>query len=1842
MAPEMYEEHYDESIDIYAFGMCMLEMATSEYPYAECQNAAQIYRRVTSGVRPQSFGKLSNVAIKEVIDVCTRPRSEERYTAKELLSLEFFEEDTGFKVELADDTQGVIQLRLRVEDPKKRKDKHKDNEALQFGFDLQKDDPEQVAAEMVKSGFLNEDDQKIVAKIIRDRVATTKRNRERLQQTKERQEKERLEKERLEREKQQQQQQQQQESEQQVMLSHVGSDGTMDSGISSDPSSKHMSQSFPSQAKYQPAQSLPQQYPANQYPGQQGQYVPPHGASYSQGFPANSLQYAPPYHQIPYQQSQQPFTQIHGSQSQPFQPPQQAFPQDQQYQQKFQQAQYSQNQQFQQPPPQQYQSIPPQQYQHLPPPQSQAQAYQPQAQPHQQYPPQTQSQTYQAPAPHQQYPSQTQAQSYPPQAQPQYAPQPGQSQQQYPKPQQFQPPQQYQQYQQPFQPKGQQQYPLQGQQQYLQPQQQPYQAVAPAQLKPQGQLPPQVQQTTFTQPNISSQENIQTKILPQAGQSTQDSVGRQHSSLEKKDMMLAEGQAASVAAGTESATESGSESAPANAPLAAEKLKKREKERMDKEKLKKAKSVKRKQTPSLSIVQVEEGGIVECALETHKGQTVTFKFGVEDDLDDIKDNLVEGKHLTEQHCEIFVEQIKEVILRAKELGPTPPEEISRLSPRQQRKTSQQLSVDDSQNVAQSVLQAQNGQYSDATPEGSVPTTPTVRDVTGNEGSPFKSIKGANVLANAQANIGAQPLNNQPANAEKSIASNRTAVPGEAIEEEFRMASKNDNAQYDEPQPSGQSTSTQIMQNVPHNATVVSDNQPKVEQSSQDLQTTTSSSATSRAANEVKVSQTVPSRSASTPGIVPQNQSQLGTDTNSQTGMATTTNKMAANQALPANQQVPANQQAMVSQLPPSVPANQLPPQQQQPAPQQPPTHDIPANQQNRPQNQPQFTQPMMQNVIAPLQPGMQPPGTMPGVSSIPHMPGQMTQGMPGFLPQQQGMYPPQQFTTAAVTPSTMSGQMTPQQFIVPTQSTQQHPYGSSTPKPTTTSKTQVIDIRELDAKLNQLHKQPITAIQPSPGFMPQQDMSNIQQQMGTQGSAFAPITSMYQAQGIPQQPFQQGAPQHLQAQMIPMHPGQMAPGLTGVPTQPQPQPQPQQQPVPPGSVAQSATIPSMHQLTSVVSASSVPVQANPVNVQRYTTSAPNLPLPMSDSGTPENAADVGTAVSGAAPTVTTAAVAGSRFQVRKVEDDVLLAPERNASSVSSDDGISFVARQTSQTDVPANQHHADSEVFKQDNVHKQEKEDPQVIKKGRFYVIPTETAESLKPANLASNVSVDTSTVNVVKSVVNQLVSQASDAAEAQSGDASAREGEMLKSETEVVQKGRFQITTTVDEIAKEKADSEAGSPKTDVPIDKVPSDVVEELPANMMIGAADEGSESCEAAGGSETLVAQNIEAESDVTLNAAANQNSDAVTALQTDPKLENVPFTDKKPPLPQNQKSRPGSAPTVKTQQLDLDTQDEELQAMLERQKKEIEELEERHRKEVEKYLQSREKKTGALRKHSLQGTFQSTASNKTSQTPQQSGPLKNASPQQFTQQTSAANLLAPQPVNATSAAESAVTLKKAPANTTEKGKSSDRTEQKRTATEDKSTIPMNAASQGQQSQGASGSLPKKGTFTDDLHKLVDNLAKPKQVVAGPVEKPSLNQLKQQHLQKGLEANVKGSSAEGTQQQTTQGTPKTVKKHKTNQAQAAYIQQQHSGVGASAGSSQRQVNLQPKHQQQPQPQTTTHKQGATGKSVPANVIHHQQKQASASQQQNPSAMKQVNGQMKPANLPKAGGKPDAKWKT
>ncbi|XP_038874815.1 serine/threonine-protein kinase WNK8-like isoform X2 [Benincasa hispida] len=84
MAPELYDEDYNELVDIYSFGMCMLEIVTCEYPYNECKNSAQIFKKVTSGIKPASLEKVLDPQVKQFIEKCLVPASM-RLPASELL-----------------------------------------------------------------------------------------------------------------------------------------------------------------------------------------------------------------------------------------------------------------------------------------------------------------------------------------------------------------------------------------------------------------------------------------------------------------------------------------------------------------------------------------------------------------------------------------------------------------------------------------------------------------------------------------------------------------------------------------------------------------------------------------------------------------------------------------------------------------------------------------------------------------------------------------------------------------------------------------------------------------------------------------------------------------------------------------------------------------------------------------------------------------------------------------------------------------------------------------------------------------------------------------------------------------------------------------------------------------------------------------------------------------------------------------------------------------------------------------------------------------------------------------------------------------------------------------------------------------------------------------------------------------------------------------------------------------------------------------------------------------------------------------------------------------------------
>ncbi len=96
MAPEMYDESYDEGVDIYAFGMCVLEMLTRTLPYDECSNAGQIYKKVVTGVPPRCLARMTSASVTSFITFCIgKGEGGKRPSAGEVLAHAFLGEGGG-------------------------------------------------------------------------------------------------------------------------------------------------------------------------------------------------------------------------------------------------------------------------------------------------------------------------------------------------------------------------------------------------------------------------------------------------------------------------------------------------------------------------------------------------------------------------------------------------------------------------------------------------------------------------------------------------------------------------------------------------------------------------------------------------------------------------------------------------------------------------------------------------------------------------------------------------------------------------------------------------------------------------------------------------------------------------------------------------------------------------------------------------------------------------------------------------------------------------------------------------------------------------------------------------------------------------------------------------------------------------------------------------------------------------------------------------------------------------------------------------------------------------------------------------------------------------------------------------------------------------------------------------------------------------------------------------------------------------------------------------------------------------------------------------------------------
>ncbi|XP_042499965.1 probable serine/threonine-protein kinase WNK3 isoform X2 [Macadamia integrifolia] len=186
MAPELYEEEYNELVDIYAFGMCLLELVTFEYPYAECNNAAQIYKKVTSGIKPASLLKVKDPRVRQFIEKCIANVSE-RLTARELLMDPFLLSDEENESVVQSLPSTSFQSVVKDEPPEGNRDfmvksQRKDINIIflklgiadstghvrqiHFPFDIELDTAINVAREMVQELDLTDQDVTTIAGMI--------------------------------------------------------------------------------------------------------------------------------------------------------------------------------------------------------------------------------------------------------------------------------------------------------------------------------------------------------------------------------------------------------------------------------------------------------------------------------------------------------------------------------------------------------------------------------------------------------------------------------------------------------------------------------------------------------------------------------------------------------------------------------------------------------------------------------------------------------------------------------------------------------------------------------------------------------------------------------------------------------------------------------------------------------------------------------------------------------------------------------------------------------------------------------------------------------------------------------------------------------------------------------------------------------------------------------------------------------------------------------------------------------------------------------------------------------------------------------------------------------------------------------------------------------------------------------------------------------------------------------------------------------------------------------------------------------------------------------------------
>ncbi|XP_063681254.1 serine/threonine-protein kinase WNK3-like isoform X3 [Bolinopsis microptera] len=92
MSPEMAVEHYNESTDIYSYGIVLLEMLTGENPYEECDKLSQAIDCLKTKKYPKILETITCPYSRDLVRSCIEHNVEKRLNLNQIMSHRYFQE----------------------------------------------------------------------------------------------------------------------------------------------------------------------------------------------------------------------------------------------------------------------------------------------------------------------------------------------------------------------------------------------------------------------------------------------------------------------------------------------------------------------------------------------------------------------------------------------------------------------------------------------------------------------------------------------------------------------------------------------------------------------------------------------------------------------------------------------------------------------------------------------------------------------------------------------------------------------------------------------------------------------------------------------------------------------------------------------------------------------------------------------------------------------------------------------------------------------------------------------------------------------------------------------------------------------------------------------------------------------------------------------------------------------------------------------------------------------------------------------------------------------------------------------------------------------------------------------------------------------------------------------------------------------------------------------------------------------------------------------------------------------------------------------------------------------